>query len=616
MLKWCFTFVLFGCFLSVAAQRPVSGDKRAELNYRKAMDACRVKDYDKAIGWLDKAAEYDADFPELYLLKADIFFKKGDEDSEAFFIRKALAIDSVRYPSYYNRLGDYYYSRGDYRNARFYFSNYLAKDKKQYKASSARKKLRNCEFAMDALAKQVKQEVIPFIRSDKNVYWPSLDVAGQTVLYTQKEDGEENIWMLRDSNRMALNLNTPDNEGTQSLTADGKMMYFTACGRRDTRGRCDIYVAYRLGDTTWSEPINLGFPVNTESWEAQPSISPDGTKLFFASNRDGGRGGSDIWFSRLLKREPNGRQVWSQPKCLYFNTPGDEMAPFFYYDNKTLFFSSDEYPGMGGKDIYKVDLDAVTEPLNIGITVNSHKDEMGFVVDASGEWGYFASDLAGVKNIYKYHIDPEIRCDRIAYMRLVTTDASGMPLSPDRLVVVAVASGDTLAFYDEVYAHDHMLACAVANQELLINASKRGYMYYSDTLHLGVSDYNTPRVKHIVLQRIGTGESLVLKGIFFDVDNYVLRKESMGELQRLVEFLELNPGVRIEISGHTDNSGSDEHNYKLSGARAFEVYQYLFQHRIAKDRMTYKGYGKDRPLFPNDTEGNRAKNRRTEIRIL
>lgn len=616
MLKWCFTFVMLGCLSSVAAQKPVSGDKKAELNFQKAMDAYRAKEYDKAIGWLDKAAEYDASFPELYLLKADVFFKKGDDASEVYFIEKALTIDSVRYASYYNRLGDYYYGRGDYQRALHGFRNYLAKDKKQYKASSARKKLRNCEFAIDALGKQVKQEVIPFIRSDKDVYWPSLDVAGQTVLYTQKENGEENIWMLKDSVRTPLKLNTPDNEGTQSLTADGKMMYFTACGRRDTRGRCDIYVAYRLDDTTWTTPVNLGYPVNTEAWEAQPSISPDGTKLFFASNRDGGKGGSDIWFSRLLKRELDGKQVWSQPQCLYINTPGDEMAPFFYYDNKTLFFSSDGHPGMGGKDIYKVDLDAVTEPLNIGVTVNTHKDEMGFAVDATGEWGYFASDLTGVKNIYKYHLDPEIRCDRIAYMRLVTTDADGIPLSPDRLVVVAVSAGDTLAFYDEVYAHDNMLACAKADQELLINVSKRGYMYYSDTLHLGTSDYKAPRVKHIVLQRIQAGGSLVLKGVFFDVDNYVLRKESIGELERLVDFLKLNSDVRIEISGHTDNSGSDEHNYKLSEARAFEVYQYLFERRITKDRMIYKGYGKDQPLLPNDSEANRAKNRRTEIRIL
>ena len=121
------------------------------------------------------------------------------------------------------------------------------------------------------------------------------------------------------------------------------MMYFS---RENGRNSFDIYVAYRLSDTSWSEPVNLGAPVNTDGWEAQPAVSADGTRLYFASTREGGRGGSDIWFSYLLRREADGRQLWSQPRCLYFNTGGDEMAPFLYFDNKTLFFASDGYAGL------------------------------------------------------------------------------------------------------------------------------------------------------------------------------------------------------------------------------------------------------------------------------
>ena len=120
----------------------------------------------------------------------------------------------------------------------------------------------------------------------------------------------------------------------------------------------------------------------------------------------------------------------------------------------------------------------------------------------------------------------------------------------------------------------------------------------------------------IQLKPIEKNQTLVLKGIFFDIDDYRLKPESYPELRQLLAFLRLNPKVRIEIAGHTDDTGGDEHNYRLSEDRAFEVYKFLFLHRVPKERMEYKGYGKDRPLAPNDTEGGRAKNRRTEIKII
>lgn len=607
-----FVFAITGIYKGYG-QRFFSTNKKADKFYQEARLFFRGGEVEKAKNVLEKATALDSNFSALHLLRADIYHKEGKRIEEMGAIEKALAIDSLKgYAYYFVVLADGYFDRGDYRRAQEYYRLYLERDQRQTGAVQARKRLEDCVFALKLLENQQRHETELYLQTEHSVYWPSLDVTGNTLLYTEQKGDREMMWMLRDSICYPLDFYPDGKCGAPSLTADGQMMYFTIVGGR---GRSDIYVAYRLSDTTWTAPISLGEPVNTDGWEAQPAISADGTRLFFASTREGGRGGSDIWCSRLLRREPNGRQYWSQPKCLYFNTPGDEMAPFLYFDNQTLFFSSDGYSGMGRKDIYKVDLNGVTEPENIGVTVNTQGDELGFIVDASGQWGYFSSNVSGKRCIYRYRLDHHIACPPAAYIRLLTENEEGEILSPDYLTVVAVASGDTLAYYDRVYAHYNMLACVPAKTLLLVSAVKKGYLYYSDTLTVDAAGVDSPRQKVIVLQRMEKDRTLILKGVFFDVDDYQLKPESDNELRQVLEFMRLNPEVKIEIAGYTDNSGSDEHNYRLSEDRAFEVYKYLFLHRIHKDRMSYKGYGKDNPLESNDTEAGRAVNRRTEIRI-
>lgn len=607
---------IFFCLLMIPvgmAQQAKSADKKAMSYFQQAKEAYRTGKTDKALEWLEKAGLADREFAAIYLLQADIYHKKGEFHSEIQAIETALALDSLKNnPYYYFVLAEHYFDQAAYEKACQYYTIYLRKDSRRQAAQQALRQSENCKFAISTLKTQVRQPTEVYFQANRPVYWPALDVTGQTLLFTEQEGDHETMWMLKDSVRYPLNFETIGNYGAPSLTADGQMMYFSMNGGRDG---FDIYVAYRLSDSSWSEPVNLGDPVNTEGWDAQPAISPDGTKLYFASTREGGRGGSDIWFSRLLRRETNGRQVWSQPRCLYFNTTGDEMAPFLYFDNKTLFFSSNGYPGMGRKDIYKVDVNEAGKPLNIGVTVNTQKDEFGFIVDGSGEWGYFSSDVSGKRCIYRYRLDERVACPPAAYVCFRTEDEQGNPVVPDRLTLVEVAQGDTLACYDRANAHGQMLACVPTRQLLLVSVIKRGYLYYSDTLQVTIASRENPQICRVRLKEIRKDRTLVLKGIFFDVDDDQLKPESYPELQQLAEFLRLNPEVSIEISGHTDNTGSDQHNYRLSDNRAFEVYKYLFLKHISKDRMTYKGYGKDQPLAPNDTEAGRAGNRRTEIRI-
>ena len=254
-------------------------------------------------------------------------------------------------------------------------------------------------------------------------------------------------------------------------------------------------------------------------------------------------------------------------------------------------------------------------PVNIGMPVNTQKDEFGFMVDGSGQWGYFSSDVEGKRCIYRYRLDEQIACPPVGYINLTVQDECENPVSPDQLILTDLESGDTLSYYGEGHTGEQMWACVPQNKRLLIGVLKRGYLYYSDTLQLKTGSWQPSFSYRVRLAPIHSNRTLVLKGVFFDTDNYRLKPESYAELRQLAEFLRLNPEVKIEISGHSDHTGKGGDYDRLSENRAFEIYKFLFLAHIPKDRMEYKGYRKNYPVAPNDTETGRAFNYRTEIRI-
>jgi outer membrane protein OmpA-like peptidoglycan-associated protein len=299
-------------------------------------------------------------------------------------------------------------------------------------------------------------------------------------------------------------------------------------------------------------PKNCGPPVNTKHFESQPSMAANGKTIYFISNRPGGHGGTDIWKTEMISEG-----VFSEPVNLgnVINTPFDELSPFIHFDQKTLYFASDGHAGMGGRDLFysKIQPDGSWGiPINLGYPINSYQDESGIFINAQGNAAYFASNRAGGFG------GLDIYCFEL--------DES---LRPEPILFVVEN---------------------IKNEE------------------------NPPIIE--ALDTIKIGETFILPNIFFEFAQSNLLPDSYVELQRLLDYLVKNETVKIEVSGHTDNQGSDAYNQKLSTQRAQTVYRYLVDKGIDVNRLSFKGYGKERPVAPNDTEGNRAKNRRTEVLIL
>ncbi|MFQ3580042.1 MAG: OmpA family protein, partial [Bacteroidales bacterium] len=412
-------------------------------------------------------------------------------------------------------------------------------------------------------------------------------------------------------------INTAGNEGAQTITADGRHLFFTACNRPDGKGQCDIYYSYKKGDT-WTLPKNLGNPVNTQYWESQPSVSADGRSLFFVSNRPGNLGNTDIYVTHL---SDDGK--WSPPKNLgkVINTEGSENSPFIHNDGTTLYFASNGHVGMGGMDLFRSTWqnNEWTTPQNLGYPINTWKDETGLIINAKGDVAIFASereDTFGGIDLYQFELPQSIRPLQVLYLKGIITDSiTKQPLAAQiELFDVETSNLIIRSFSDPVTGN--FLFTLTVGKEYALNVAKQGYLFYSENFKIKKNDTTLDTYKTITLQPIQVGKSVILKNIFFDTDSFNLKPASKVELDKLTDFLIKNPTIKIEIGGHTDNTGNKQKNIELSQLRAKSVYNYLVENKITANRLFFKGYGDSKPVVPNTSETNKAKNRRTEFMII
>jgi outer membrane protein OmpA-like peptidoglycan-associated protein len=620
-------------------------NKKAISIFENAFKLYQSGKDDDAAKELERAIEKDPNFIEPHLLMAEILQTKKQTEKAIDEYTKAITINpGFNWSNFYN-IAILEIGIGRYADAKQDFEHFL---KKQYINPEAKEiaeeDVQNCDFAIEAMKHPVPFEpknMGAAINSNYYEYFPAITVDDQTFLFTRNfrtKDGDadqEDFMISKKVNGewapaklIGSGINSKENEGAPTLSADGQILFFTVCpmmqgsgygNDRKGFGACDIFYSEKIGEN-WSKAYNVGRNVNSSFRETQPSFSSDGKSLYFVSNRTGGYGNHDIYVSTL---QADGS--WGNPVNLgkNINTAGEEQSVFIHPDGKTLYFGSNGHIGMGGYDIYVSRMNDKGEwgtPVNLGYPINTYNDEHSLLVNGAGDLAYFASDRSGGYgglDMYEFPLYEAARPGKITYVKGKVYDAKTKAPLGAHFELIDLSSGKSVIESDANSGNGEFLVTLPVDKNYALNVSQSGYLFYSENFGLKeLTDNTKPYQMDVPMQPIDTGSVIELKNVFFETGKFDLKPESKVELNKLVSFLNLNKTLRGELSGHTDNVGDKKMNLTLSLNRAKAVYDYLVTNGIDAKRLTYKGYGDTRPKVKNDSDENRAKNRRTEFKVI
>ena len=633
---------LFFCVEINGQDVKTSTHKKAISLYRKAYKELEKRDFPKVIAYAEAAVKEDSNFIEACLLLAETHsYQKRCEKASYYYEKIIEKKPDFSYKIYLSAAYEEM-ACGDPAQAVRYFEIYFKRfPQAQTIPQDIKENYELCLWRAEMMKNPLPielQNMGESVNSAWDEYFPTLTVDESRLIYTIRRPADSQTkgklnkleedfytclkkdeeWLPR--KRLEFMFNTSYNDGASCISPDGKYLIFTSCHRDDSFGGCDLYWSKRIGEA-WTKPRNCGSPVNTKSWESQPTFAADGKTIFFSSNRPGGLGGKDIWKTTMLEEG-----IFSEPVNLGMpiNTPFDEITPFFHPNGVTLYFSSSGHKGMGGEDLFYSTLNADgswSEPVNLGYPINTVSDDMGLIVNAMGDKAYITTNKKGGfggMDIYWFEMPEALRpLPSVTYFKgRIFDNSDNRPLAAvfelvdlETKKVIVQSSSDP--------STGEFLVCLPTNSHYALNVSKDMYLFHSENFEInGEHSKMQPYQKDVSLKRIELGERVVMKNVFFDFNQSILKPESQVELNKLYALLKQNPQMRIEISGHTDNVGGEEHNLTLSENRAKAVFNYLITKGIREDQMRFAGYGYSKPIAPNDTEEGRALNRRTEFSII
>ena len=630
-------FFFSGAAFGQQTKLSTSSKKAADL-YNKAEEYLRARNFPKAIESLNEAKKKDTAFGEAYVKLAGLYKVLGDKKSSYENYKNGLRLIPFNpgLMQEYYAFGDLSLSMGQYGLAKTNFEKFLQASPKGTKAANyAQAQLKNISFAETAMRNPVNfsptRLAAPF-NTFALQYFPALTANQQHILFTartgNKPENDENLFVSvrREEGwtspvSISPNINSRYNEGTGSISGDGKTLVFASCDRPDSYGNCDLYISYRTGEN-WSKPVNLGKTVNSAGWDSQPCLSADGRTLYFSSIRSGGQGKEDIWVTSLQEDE-----TWSKPVNLgsNVNSTGNENSPFVHSSGSTLYFASDGHIGMGGTDIFRVTTDAKGNwltPENLGFPLNTYENENSIFITTDNKTGYYSRQQTNPQGpntieLYQFEVPAAWKSrEESTFAQGNVFDAkTKKPLGA--MVQLYDVGSDKLVqqVQSDAVSGDYTIVLTEGKHyALYVSANK--YLLKSLSFDFTNKKNFNPLTLDVYLEPISSGAAIVLNNLFFPTGKYNLESKSKTELNKLIQFLNLNKQVKIEISGHTDNVGEQAANLTLSKKRALSVVEYLNQHGITRDRIVAAGYGETKPVTKNDTEDNRQLNRRIELKII
>ena len=433
---------------------------------------------------------------------------------------------------------------------------------------------------------------------NEDVYYSTREAAGSPWSKAQPLEG----------------INTQFNEGAPCLSSDGKTMYFVRCETPDGFGRCDIYSAQKQEDGTWGNIKNLGANVNSKDWDSHPTLSHTEDTLYFTSDRPGGFGSNDIYFT--YKKGKNG--AWQPAKNLgpMINTKGNDISPFYHPKYDVLYFASNnEILNFGNFDIFKSRFvnGEWEEPKNIGPLVNGWSDEDFFSIDAESKDLFYArTEGNNFNNTDLYSFPLPMEAQPLAYTVFQGTLTDSVTGDPFKGIVSVIDMDNGIEVAPKFIRPDGSFAFDLINNNryLLIiqgedffRIQKEINLQGDTTVHI-----STPSIKYYKLQ---------FASVEFATNSAEVTEEMKPDLEKLMNFVLDNPAVHLVISGHTDSKGDPDANTALSLKRANSIKEYIMtKGGIDDSRIDAKGYGSTKPIIKEEkTEEDRNKNRRVEFEI-
>jgi outer membrane protein OmpA-like peptidoglycan-associated protein/Tol biopolymer transport system component len=609
-------------------------NKKAQEAFDKSSKFFAEKNFEQANRWVEESLKFDSTFAEAHFRRAQLAEIFTQYDGALVSYRKAVTLrpDAPQFAVAYQKLIEHHLRAGEYAQAKADLEKYIPLLRPNSMAlRRAQRQLATCDFGEKAIQKPLiinPEELSDTINASILQYFPSLTADGQTMLFTAlKPENDEDLFISTFEQGhwqipvpVSDKINTPDNEGTGVLSADGRTLVFTACNRRDGYGSCDLYISHRQGNE-WEKPQNLGIAINTPYWESQAALSPDGRTLYFVSDRRGSIGGRDIWYSVL---QPNGQWTTAQNLGPTINSLDDEASPFLHANGRTLFFASMGHEGLGGYDLFFADSTATgwQPPQNLGYPINTSDNQVALIITADSRYGYYSLDTKRIGNqrvsrLYRFELPQELKAKFTAANVLkgkVTDAKTQKPIKADLELIDLRTHKVVQKFVSEATAGQYLTALP-NGAEWGLYVTAEGYFYKSLSFDYSQRQQAEGYQLDIQLDPLNREGFGILNNIYFETGKADLQDKSRTELEKLVQQLKQQATLRIEIAGHTDDIGDAKQNQVLSQKRAQSVVDYLIKAGIAATRIKAVGLGESKPIVPNTSDQNRQLNRRIEWRI-